>query len=128
MVNGPQGAALVRPKRRSRFEPGRHKTTQRRQDGGARKHRWRKLCLAGQALAELVHQTQSILSALVGQMQIDHGRGDLLVTEELLNGVEMRAGFQQVGGEAVAQRLPIILMKVPPERLSIGTIRFSGRK
>jgi hypothetical protein len=40
---------------------------------------------------------------LVRQMQIDHRGGDLLVTQELLDGVQMRPGFEQMGGEAMAK-------------------------
>ena len=51
--------------------------------------------------AELIHQRQRVLGGLMGQVQIDHGGGDLPVTEEPLNGVEMGASLQLVGGEAV---------------------------
>ena len=37
----------------------------------------------------------------MGQVQIDHGGGDLLVAEQALDRVEMGPGLQQVGGEAV---------------------------
>jgi len=30
----------------------------------------------------------------MGQMQVDHRRGDLAVAEQVLDGVQMRAGFQ----------------------------------
>jgi hypothetical protein len=36
-------------------------------------------------------------------MQIDHRGGDLLVTQELLDGVQIRPGFEQMGGEAMAK-------------------------
>src|SRR6266404_8739212 len=61
--------------------------------------------LAWESLAELVHEPQSVLGALVGQMQVNHGGGDLLMTEQLLDHVQMRAGLQQMGGKAVAQRM-----------------------
>ena len=61
--------------------------------------------LAGQFAAELVHEPQRILGGLVGQMQIDHGGGDLFMAQELLDGVQMRAGFQQMGGKGMAQRM-----------------------
>jgi len=41
----------------------------------------------------------------VSQVQIDHGGLDLLVPQQLLDGVEMSAGFQEMGGEAVTQRM-----------------------
>ena len=65
----------------------------------------KELGLARQPSTELVHESQRFLRALVGQMQVDHGGGDLLMTEELLDGVQMRAGFQQMRGKTVAQRM-----------------------
>ena len=38
-------------------------------------------------------------------MEIDHGGGDLFVPEQLLDGVQMCAGFQQMGGKRMAQRV-----------------------
>src|SRR5512146_2441633 len=61
------------------------------------------LDLARQSSAELVHQAQGILAALMGQVQVDHGGSDLAVAEEFLDGVEVSPGFQQVGREAMAK-------------------------
>ena len=36
-------------------------------------------------------------------MQINHGAGDLLMTEQFLNRVQMRARFQQMRGKTVPQ-------------------------
>jgi hypothetical protein len=36
-------------------------------------------------------------------MQVNHGAVDLGVAEQFLDGVQMRAGFQQVSGKTVAQ-------------------------
>lgn len=36
-------------------------------------------------------------------MGVDHGGGEILVAEQLLNGADVRAGVQQVGGEGVAK-------------------------
>ena len=36
-------------------------------------------------------------------MQIDHRRGHIAVTQQLLDGAYIRPGFQQVCGKAVAQ-------------------------
>lgn len=41
----------------------------------------------------------------MSQMQIDHRALNLLVSEELLDGVEMSAGFQEMGCKAVAQSM-----------------------
>src|SRR5215469_50174 len=63
------------------------------------------LGLARQPFAELVHESQRFLRALMGQMQVDHGGGDLFMTEQLLDGVQMGAGFQQMRGKTVTQRM-----------------------
>ena len=102
----PDGAMLLRRERRSRFEQLRDKTAQRPQHGGGSAHElWRGLALAGQLAAELVHQLQGILGGLVGQMQIHHGGGDLFMAQEFLDGVQMRAGFQEMGGKGMTQRM-----------------------
>jgi hypothetical protein len=36
-------------------------------------------------------------------MGIDHGRAEVLVAEQFLNGTDIVAGFEEVGGEAVAE-------------------------
>ncbi len=106
MSDGPDGAALRRRKRRIGGEELRQKAAQRPQNGGALRHAeagkelW---VLARQPFAELVHEAQGVLGALMSQMQIDHGAGDLLMTEQFLNRVQMRAGFQQMRGETVPQ-------------------------
>ena len=99
----PDGAMLMRRERRSCCAQLRDKTAQRLQHGGRSAHElWRALnVLAGQAAAELVHQLQGILGALVGQMQIHHGGGDLFMTQELLDGVQVSAGFQEMGGKGM---------------------------
>ena len=65
----------------------------------------KELGLAWQSLAELVHQTQGLAGGLVGQMQVNHGGGDLCMAEQLLDRVQMRAGLKQVRGKTVAQRV-----------------------
>ena len=37
------------------------------------------------------------------QMEVTHGRADMAVAEEALDGVDINAGFEQMGGEGVAQ-------------------------
>ena len=51
--------------------------------------------VAGEFLDEL----QGVLLALVGEVQIDHGRGDLAVAEDLLHGVQTRPGLDEVVGD-----------------------------
>ena len=101
----PDGAMLLRRERRSRFEQLRDKTAQRPQHGGGSAHEFLESfgLLARQSAAELVHQAQGVLAGLMGQVQIDHGGGDLFMAQELLDGVQMRAGFQEMGGKGMAQ-------------------------
>lgn len=105
MSHGPDGAALGRRKRRLGYQELRQKTAQRAQDSGAVAHAegGARCWLGWQPFAELIHELQSFARALVGQMQVNHGGGDLLVTEEFLDRVQMGAGLQQVCGETVAQ-------------------------
>ena len=57
---------------------------------------------ARQLAAEFVHEPQGILRRLMRHVQVDHGGGDLLMAEQLLNRVQMRAGFQQMRGKGMA--------------------------
>ena len=100
MGDGPQGAALLGRKRRSRFQEIRHKQTQRPQHRGGNEHE-----VLRQVAAQLVHQAQRIAGRLMGDVQVDHGGSDLFMAEKFLDGVQMSAGFQEVSGEAVAQRM-----------------------
>ena len=103
MSDSPDGAPLLRGKSWLLCQKGGQKTAQHFQDRRLGAHdvggRWR---LTGQSLDELIHQTQGIARGLMGQMQIDHGGSDLLVTEQFLDGVQMSSGFQQMCGEGMS--------------------------
>lgn len=106
MSNGPKSAALRGEKRRSRFQEVRQKLTQRPQHGGSHATiRSIRGGLAGQCTTELVDQTQRVTCRLVRHAQVDHRGGNLFMTEQLLDRVQMGSGFQQVCGEAMAQRM-----------------------
>ncbi len=96
MGDGPDGAALVLAQRRISPEKLWQEPVQRLHDRG--RHGWIPE-LTGQTTAELVHETQRVLGALVGQMKVDHRGGDLFMAEKFLDGVEMRAGFEQMCGK-----------------------------
>src|SRR4029077_5092481 len=49
--------------------------------------------LARQALSQTFHQSAAVLVSALCEMEIDHGSGDLLVTESRLHGVETGSGF-----------------------------------
>jgi len=50
------------------------------------------------------------------------------MTQELLDGVQMRAGLQEVGGKGMPQRFPTLLTSSPRRRSTTGTIRFTALK
>src|SRR5436190_23072042 len=54
--------------------------------------------LGRQPLAKLADQLQRFLTALVSQMQVNHGAVDLRMAEQFLDRMQMRARFQQVSG------------------------------
>lgn len=102
MSDGPDGAALLCTKRRLGVLELRQKSAQRPHDSGALGHRGgEKLWLGGQSLAKLIDQSQSVLTGLVSEMQVNHGAVDLGVAEQLLDRMQMRPGLQQVRGETV---------------------------
>jgi hypothetical protein len=98
MSDGPEGAALLRRKCRAGFKKLRQETAQHLHDGEASGHgsTW-------QFAAEIVHETQGILSGLMRDVEIDHGGVDLLMAEEFLNRVQMSAGFEEMRGKGMAQ-------------------------
>ena len=61
----------------------------------------KELGLAWQSLTEFVHQPQGVAGSLVGQMQVNHGAGNLGMAEQLLNRVQMRARFKKVSCKTV---------------------------
>lgn len=60
---------------------------------------------ARELAAEIVHETQGVLRGLMRDMQVDHGGGDLFVAEQFLDGVQMRACFEQMGSKGMPQRM-----------------------
>jgi hypothetical protein len=56
-------------------------------------------------------------------MQINCRVRQFRVTEQNLNGSEIRAGFQQVRGEAVAQGIPVLLMICTPRKSATAITR-----
>ena len=85
--------------------------------------------LSGERLVEFVQNDLGARFADVGQMRIDDGGVEGLVTEILADLAQGDALFQEVRGVRMAQRLPILLMsRTLQKRSSIATIRFSRRK
>lgn len=56
-----------------------------------------------QSFHDLVDDAVGIFLAFAGQMQIDHGGFQLAVTEIALDGPDVDAGFQKMGGIGIAQ-------------------------
>ena len=50
-----------------------------------------------------VQRTLNAEGASAQDVGVDHGRGDILVSQELLDGADVRARFEQVRGERVSQ-------------------------
>jgi hypothetical protein len=48
-------------------------------------------------------RTRHPLAALLKDVGLDHGRGQIVVSEELLNGADVGAALEQVGGEGMAK-------------------------
>ena len=99
--DGTDGAVLCRRKSRSSLEQFRDKAAQRLQHCGGSAHDGMASfgLLARQSAGQSIDQAQGILAGLMGQVQIHHGGGDLFMPEKLLDGVQVRAGFQHVRGE-----------------------------
>ena len=78
-----------------------------RLDDGSHTKRWRERagceprCLAWETGVESFHESESVLTGLMGQMKVDHGGVDLLVAQKGLDGVETGATFEHVRGKAV---------------------------
>jgi phytoene/squalene synthetase len=53
--------------------------------------------------AEVVQGTWNALPALLKDMGVDHGRGKIVVPEQLLNGADVGAALEQVSGKGVAK-------------------------
>jgi hypothetical protein len=58
---------------------------------------------AGLGFREDVEGALDAEGASVEDVGVDHGGGDVAVAEELLDGADVVAGFQQVGGEGMAE-------------------------
>ena len=65
--------------------------------------------LVGQLAAELLDKCATVLLGAVGQMHIDHGGVDVLVTHQRLDGEDGRASFGKVGRKRMPQRINTLL-------------------
>ena len=74
MGDGPDGAALIGGRRRRRLQELRQERTQRSKYRGRNGHD----ASALQVTARFIHQRQRIAGRLMGEMEIDHGGGDVL--------------------------------------------------
>jgi hypothetical protein len=99
--DGPEGATLIGRERWLGGQELRQESTQRPQNGVVEGHERS----VRQVAAEFVHQAQSFAGGLMGEVQIHHGGGDVLMAEQLLDRVQMGPGFQQVRREAMTKRM-----------------------
>jgi hypothetical protein len=56
-----------------------------------------------QGSSESIHRATHAVAAPVEYMGIDHGRGEVLVPQEFLDGSDVVAGFEQVRGKRMAE-------------------------
>ncbi len=57
------------------------------------------LCVPSKLNTEVVQGTWNALAALLKDMGVDHGRGKIVVPEQLLNGADVGATLEQVSGK-----------------------------
>ena len=51
--------------------------------------------------AEIVQGTRNALATLLKDVGVDHGGGNIVVPEQLLNGADIGSALKQVGGEGM---------------------------
>ena len=51
--------------------------------------------------AEIIQGTRNALATLLEDVGVDHGGGNIIVPEQLLNGADVGAALQQVSGEGM---------------------------
>jgi len=78
--------------------------------------------LNGNGMREQVERTGGGTDLTSGDAQVPGRRGQAAVAEQQLDGPHIRAGFQQVDCESVAQGLLILLMICTQQRFAIGVI------
>jgi hypothetical protein len=99
MLNRPGGASLGRVQRRIVLQKLRQEPTQRLNDRvGHREKR-----STGKSLAEVLDQLPAIVLHLMGQVEIDHGGVDLLMTQQFLDRVNGGSRLDEMGGEGMSQ-------------------------
>ncbi len=103
MGEGPEGAALFLRQRRMGFQERGQEPTPRPDDGGAHASGRGGSRPPRQPAAQRGHELPGVLGALVGQVQVDHRRGDLLVPQQPLNGGPVGARLEPVGGKTMAE-------------------------
>ena len=56
-------------------------------------------------LLQIVQWAHHAARPLLEHVGVDHGGGDILVAQQRLNGADIRAALQQMGGETVTKRV-----------------------
>ena len=62
----------------------------------------------------------------LGEMQIDRGLLQVTVSEQHLDGPQVGSGLEQMGGEAMAKGILVLLMICIPQRSVIHVIPSTG--
>ena len=74
----------------------------------------------------IVQGTADAEGAAVQDVRVDHGRGDVFVAEKLLDGSDVLAGFQQVGGEGAAEGVQLTSLGIAAARAAALMSRWTA--
>ena len=85
-------------------------------------HGGRSGCGFASELRQLVKRIDQILHMSVGEVDVPDRLFEITMSGQLLNGADVRSGIEQVSGETVPQRLPILLMICSQEKSAIAFI------
>jgi len=79
-------------------------------------------------MGEQVERTRCRANLARGNPQVSSGSRQAAVSEQQLNGPNIRTGFQQMDSEGVPQGLLILLMICTQQRFAIGVIPSVAEK
>ena len=81
-----------------------------------------------ESLHHVIDQLAGIFLAFLGQVEIEHGGFETGVAQVALNDTQVDAGFEEMSGVRMAQRIIILLTNSLPRRSITDITRFMERK
>jgi len=81
-----------------------------------------------ESLHHVIDQLVGVFLALLGQVEIEHGGLESGVAEVALNDAQVDAGFEEMGGVGMAQRIIILLTNSLPRESITDIIPFVEQK